>query len=115
MLGSNSQNSSDHEDYKQYPLAEKAFTWEELNQDFGSHPKTLKDAEVFGQLYKEEELDLRPYMIERPFTVSQFDKFPKVLNLFRQMQLRQLLVTNDADGKLVGIITRQDLFSFMSL
>jgi len=63
----------------------------------------------------EEEMDLRLCMIERPFTVSVFDKFPKVLNVFRQMQLRQLLVTNDADGKLAGIITRKDLFSYMSL
>lgn len=54
-------------------------------------------------------------MIERPYLVSAFDKFPKVLSLFRQMQLRQLLVTNDSDGKLIGIITRQDLFSFMTL
>jgi CBS domain-containing protein len=29
--------------------------------------------------------------------------------------LRQLLVTNDADGRLAGIITRKDLFSYMSL
>ncbi len=54
-------------------------------------------------------------MIERPFSVSVFDKMPKVLNIFRQMQLRQLLVTNDADGKLAGIITRKDIFQFMSL
>ncbi len=54
-------------------------------------------------------------MIERPHLVSVADRFPKVLNLFRQMQLRQLLVTNDSDGKLVGVITRQDIFSFMSL
>jgi CBS domain-containing protein len=60
-------------------------------------------------------MDLRPYMIERPYLTSASDRFPKVLNLFRQMQLRQLLVTNDGDGKLVGIITRQDLFSFMTL
>jgi CBS domain-containing protein len=38
------------------------------------------------------------------------DKFPKVLNLFRQLQLRQLLIINDADGTLQGIITRKDLF-----
>ena len=60
-------------------------------------------------------MDLRPYMIERPQLVSADDKFPKVLNIFRLMQLRQMLVINDANGKLLGIITRQDLFQYMSL
>jgi CBS domain-containing protein len=54
-------------------------------------------------------------MIERPFTASVADKFPKILNLFRQMQLRQLIVVNDSDGTLQGIITRKDLFQYMSL
>lgn len=45
-------------------------------------------------------------MQERPFVVGLFDKFPKVLNIFRYMQLRQLLVINDSNGKLEGIITR---------
>jgi CBS domain-containing protein len=108
-------HESDHEDYRAYPLSERAFTWEALNQDFYSKPRDYKDVEVFAHLYREEELDLRPYMIERPHLVSVADRFPKVLNLFRQMQLRQLLVTNDSDGKLVGVITRQDIFSFMSL
>ena len=52
------------------------------------------------------ELDLRPYMIERPFTVTLYDKFSKILSLFRQMQLRQLLVINEVNGRLEGIITR---------
>ena len=108
-------DDSDSEDYRTYPLAEQGFTWEKLNQDFWSNPRNHKDVEVFARLHKDEELDLRPYMIERPMTVSTRDRMPKVLNLFRLMQLRQLLVINDSDGKLVGIITRQDIFSFMSL
>ena len=39
-------------------------------------------------LYKDRHLDLRPYMIERPYTVNLRDKFSKALNLFKQMQLR---------------------------
>jgi len=31
------------------------------------------------------------------------------------MQLRQLPVINPQDGKLVGVITRQDIFSFMQI
>jgi hypothetical protein len=34
-------------------------------------------------MFREEELDLRLCMIERPFSVSVFDKMPKILNLFR--------------------------------
>jgi hypothetical protein len=37
-------------------------------------------------------LDLRPYMIERPYLVTQKDSIEKVHQLFRHMQLRQLLV-----------------------
>lgn len=99
-------HESDHEDYRSFPLAEKAFTWEVLNQDFVSNPRSYKEVEVMAHMHKDEEMDLRPYMIERPICVSVFDKFPKLLNIFRQMQLRQMPVTNDHDGKLVGIITR---------
>jgi CBS domain-containing protein len=108
-------DESDHEDYTQYPIIPLPFSWEELNQDFGSNPSNYKDVTETALIYKEEEVDLRSCMIERPLMVSASDKFPKILNLFRQMQLRQLLVINDADGKLLGIITRKDLFQFMSL
>ena len=76
-------DESDHEDYRKYPLAERAFTWEALNQDIDSTPLDHKEVEVFARLNKEQEMDLRPYMIERPHLVSVNDKFPKVLNLFR--------------------------------
>jgi hypothetical protein len=100
---------------KAFPLGQLNFTWEALNQDFASHAKNFKDITTIANVYSEEEIDLRLCMIERPYAVSVFDKFPKILNLFRQMQLRQLLVTNDADGRLAGIITRKDFFSYMSL
>jgi len=76
-------HESDHEDYRTYPLAERAFTWEALNQDFASTARDYKDVEVMARMEKEREMDLRPYMIERPLTVSVFDKFPKILNIFR--------------------------------
>lgn len=79
---------SDHEDLRTYPLSEPAFSWEVLNQDFHSTHRNHKDVEVMARFHKDEEMDLRRYMIERPLSVSVFDKFPKILNLFRQMQLR---------------------------
>jgi hypothetical protein len=74
---------SDHEDLKAFPLGQLNFTWEALNQDFPSHAKNYKDITTIANTFSEEELDLRLCMIERPFTVSVFDKFPKILNLFR--------------------------------
>ena len=59
-------------------------------------------------------LDLRHYMVETPFVVNTTDKLQKVLDLFRHMQLRHLPVLNPVDGCLVGIITRHDLFPYMS-
>lgn len=53
-------------------------------------------------------------MIENPFTVRVSWKFQQVVELFRTMNLRSLPVLNDRDV-LVGIITRQDLFAFMTV
>jgi CBS domain-containing protein len=54
-------------------------------------------------------------MIETPFTVKQSVKFQQVVELFRTMNLRHLPVIRDEDDVLIGVITRQDLFAFMTL
>ena len=51
-------------------------------------------------------VDLRPYMIENPEKVTRFDFLPKVLNRFRHMHLRHLLVVNPVNNNLEGVITR---------
>ena len=60
-------------------------------------------------------IDLRAYMIPRPHSVFENDTIQKCLDIFRLMNLRALPVVNEDDGSLVGIITRQDLFAFMSV
>lgn len=65
--------------------------------------------------YEDEKLDLRPYMWEHPFTAFVHDDLAKVLELFRHHHLRHLPIVNPADGSLVGVITRKDLFAYMSL
>jgi len=45
-------------------------------------------------------------MIETPFQAQTTDKMQKLLDIFRHMHLRHLLVTNPANGELEGIITR---------
>ena len=74
-------------------------------------PRFAKIAEKDGR----HNLDLRPYMVPRPYTVYENDSIQKCLNLFRLMNLRQLPVLNEDDGSIVGIITRQDLFAFMTV
>jgi len=60
-------------------------------------------------------IDIRPFMIPRPFTAHENDSIQKCLDLFRLMNLRNLPVLNEDDGSLIGMITRQDLFAFMSV
>jgi len=54
-------------------------------------------------------------MVPRPYTIFENDSIQKSLDLFRLMNLRHLPVLAEDDGSLVGIITRQDLFQFMSI
>lgn len=68
-----------------------------------------------AQRHADEVVDLRNFMIARPFTVFENDSIQKCLDTFRLMNLRQLPVLNEDEGSLVGIITRQDLFSFMAV
>jgi len=60
-------------------------------------------------------VDLRPYMISEIYGVDIKDKLPKVLQTFRFNHLRQMLVLDTEVGKLEGIITRQDIFAYMSI
>ena len=55
-------------------------------------------------------IDLKPYMIETPFVVLTTDKLPKILNLFRHMQLKLLPVLLPPQARfdqvIAGVITR---------
>ena len=54
-------------------------------------------------------------MIENPVRVSVYDKMKDVMELFRMHHLRHLIVINPSDGQIAGVITRKDLFAYMSL
>ena len=60
-------------------------------------------------------IDLRPYMIVHPFTIAPHDDLERANELFRHHHLRHLPVVNPGNGQLVGIVTRKDLFKYMSL
>jgi len=73
----------DFDDYKTYPLQHPKIQWQDLNQDFTSKIRNYREITELAQQHKDKLLDLRPYMIENPYTVSVRDKMPKVLNVFR--------------------------------
>lgn len=60
-------------------------------------------------------IDVRPYMIETPFVIQSTDRLQKILDVFRNMHLRAMPVINPGSGALEGMITRQDIFAYMSL
>jgi CBS domain-containing protein len=51
-------------------------------------------------------IDLRPYMIEKPYCVYENDKLQKIVEVFRLMNLRHLPVIDEKNNTLVGMITR---------
>lgn len=64
---------------------------------------------------RSKQIDLRPYIIENPITVFIKDPLQKLVGLFRKMHLRHMVVIDPKNGKLMGIITRQDLFMYLDL
>ena len=60
-------------------------------------------------------IDLRPYLIENAEKVTRFDYLPKILNRFRLLSLRQLMVVNPVNNHVEGVITRKDIFAYMPL
>lgn len=63
----------------------------------------------------EEWVDLRPYMIESPMTVTLHDKFYKILEQFRINHCRHMCVIDPSDGSIKGVITRKDIFAYNGL
>lgn len=90
-------------------------SWRDFNCNFHSSIKPLKLIEEICQNNLEKEIDLRPYMIEKPYFVYESDRIQKIVEVFRLMNLRHLPVLSEADNTVVGIITRQDIFAYMSL
>ena len=51
-------------------------------------------------------IDLRPYMIEQPPVCLKLDFLPSIVNKFRDLHLRHLIVSSSDNGTVDGIITR---------
>jgi CBS domain-containing protein len=90
--------------------------WQYFTRDFWSKDLPVNDEikEVL-RLNKNEKIDFRPYIIENPITVFLNDPLIKLVDLFRKMHLRHMIVIDPNNGKLSGLITRQDLFMYLDL
>lgn len=82
-------------------------TWRDFNTTFLSNIEPLTDEQKKACLKNQDMIiNLKPFMIETPYTVRQSVKFQQVVELFRNMNLRHLPVINNESNTLVGIITR---------
>ena len=59
-------------------------------------------------------IDLHPYMVHRPARIFEKDTVNEAFDLFRHLNLRTLPVLME-DYQVVGIITRGDLFAYLSI
>lgn len=102
-------------DVAEIPITNELLDWRFFNSDYYSHDREYKEVEQICVENLDKMIDLRPYYIETPFLAQSTDRLQKVLDVFRHMHLRSLPVTNPGTGELEGIITRQDIFAYMSL
>jgi CBS domain-containing protein len=84
--------------------------------EFDMKDLVLSDADInICESNGKELIDLRPYMVEQPVICSKLDFLPSIVNKFRDLHLRHLIVICAHNGKVDGIITRQDIFRWMPL
>jgi len=102
-------------DYEFAPKSDKILHWHNFCSDLYSSERKTKEVEDIASIFGHKYVDLRPYFIEAPYDVSTTDKLPKCLELFRHMHLRALPVNDPNTGMPVAILTRQDIFAYMSL
>jgi len=102
-------------DVEQIPLTRSIIDWEHFNVDLWSTERQFSEVADICSRFSHKMIDLRPYMIEEPHCIHVTDKLPKVLDMFRHFHLRVLPVLDPNDGNPIGLITRADLFSYMTL
>ena len=105
-------------DIELYPETIEAdlLPWKCFCRDFESTDKPFDDMiKTIIRVNSKEMLDFRPYLIEHPIQVLTTDPLEKCSDIFRKMHLRHMLVADPANGKLVGIITRGDLFAYLDM
>jgi len=111
-------NLKEYYDYDSFPESKGVgvIPWQAFARDFDGLDKTCTpEISEICERHVEKLVDLRPYMIENPETCTKFDFLPKIHLRFTQLHLRHLIVVNPITGHLEGMITRQDIFTWMPL
>jgi CBS domain-containing protein len=103
------------QDVTEIPISRKILNWKHFNANYYSNDLTYEEVAGICEDHLDRMIDVRPYMIETPFVAQSTDRLQKILDIFRNMHLRSLPVINPGSGSLDGIITRQDIFAYMSL
>ena len=103
------------QDQAEIPTVNEVLDWRYFNTDFYSHDREFSEVAEICKDNIDKLIDIRPYIIDTPFLAQSTDRLQKILEVFRHMHLRTLPVTNPGTGALEGVITRQDLFAYMSL
>ena len=97
--------ASEH-DTRDLPISEVILDWRHFNQDMYSSDLSCDQIRDIAELNLSQRVDLRPYMIENPQVCFTTDKLPKVLNMFRFNNMRQICVLGPTSGRLLGVIGR---------
>ena len=90
-------------------------TWEDFNANLNSECPPFSEIDDICRVYKEKSIDVRPYMEVNPHKVNEKDNIKVVHELFRHVDVRTLPVLRESDKTIVGVITRQDLFQYLSI
>ena len=108
----------DYDEKNGFPTtpAAKLVPWWEFTTDIYSSEADAEKVilDVIEENF-EQWIDLRPYMIESPLTVSLHDKFYQILDQFRLNHTRHMCVIDPSNGAIKGVITRKDLFAYNGL
>jgi CBS domain-containing protein len=111
-------NLKEYYDFDSFPES-KGFSilpYQNFTRDFlALDEKCTSEIAHICESHLDKLVDLRPYIIENPETCTKFDFLPKILSRFQHLHLRHLPVVNPVNGQLEGMITRQDIFTWMSL
>jgi CBS domain-containing protein len=103
-------------EYNSFPDAKEGLSWLKFTTPFVGKDY-LTNQKIKEQCHADQNklIDLRPYMVENPETITKFDFLPKILRRFQHQHLRHLIVVNPITGLLEGMITRQDIFEWLPL
>ena len=105
-------------DSNDYPITKDAdmLTYENFVRHYTSLDLKIDDElRAIHDVDKSKLIDLRPYMIEEAESVNKFDYLPKIVDKFRNLHLRHLIVTDIYTGEVIGMINRGDIFKWMPL